>query len=301
MEINPRDEVAVRLVQLTKWYGPVRGIDGLTFDMKRGEVFGFLGPNGSGKTTAIRTMLGLIKPTSGSCLILGSKSVGRDIRVRNRIGYLPGIAATYDTYTARGYLRFIARMRKLVLDSEINKLAERFSLGLDQHIHDLSKGNRQKVSLIQAFMHKPELLLLDEPTSGLDPIVQREFEALLAETTKRGGSVLLSSHVLSEVEHLANRVAILNEGRAIAIDEITTLKSKARRQIELRFPRPVSLEDFDRVANIRDLSLHDGALRCFVTGSELELLRRAVELGVTEVRTDESSLEEIFMDLIGAR
>lgn len=294
-------EATVQLDELTKWYGPVRGIDRLTFNMYQGEVFGFLGPNGSGKTTAIRTMLGLIKPTSGSCLILGSKSVGRDIKVRNRIGYLPGIAATYDTYTARGYLRFIARMRRLDLENEINHLAARLDLGLDQHIHDLSKGNRQKVTLIQAFMHRPELLLLDEPTSGLDPIVQREFESLLNETIQRGGSVLLSSHVLSEVEHLADRVAILKEGRAIAIDEVATLKAQARRRIELQFQHPVPTSDFDRIANIKELSASDSSIRCIVTGSEHELLKRAVELGVTEVRSEESTLEEIFMDLIGAK
>ena len=299
--INQGTEATVKLSELTKWYGPIRGIDRLSFEMYRGEVFGFLGPNGSGKTTAMRSMLGLIKPTSGSCLILGSKSVGRDVKVRNRIGYLPGIAATYDTYTARGYLNFIARMRRLDLAQEINELAARLDLGLDQHIHDLSKGNRQKVSLVQAFMHKPELLLLDEPTSGLDPIVQREFEALLAEVTQRGGSVLLSSHVLSEVEHLADRVAILKEGRALVIDEISALKAQARRCIELQFENPVRTSNFERIENIRELSASGSSIRCIVTGSEYALLKRAVELGVIEVRSEESTLEEIFMDLIGAK
>jgi len=269
--------------------------------MYPGEVFGFLGPNGSGKTTAIRTLLGLITATSGRCSVLGSVSVARDVKVRNRIGYLPGIAAVYEKYTALGYLRFIARMRRLDLERAIQGYAERLDLDLNQRIHDLSKGNRQKVSLIQAFAHKPELLLLDEPTSGLDPLVQREFEAMLNEVKASGGSDLLSSHILSEVERLADRVAILDQGRAIAIDEIARLKASARRHIELHFTSPVSPADFAGLANISDIQSQDSSIRCVAIGSEYELLKRAVALGVTEVRSEESSLEDIFLDLIKRR
>ena len=293
--------IAVSLNKLTKNYGTTRGITEISFDVNHGEVMGFLGPNGAGKTTAIRTLLGLIKATSGNATILGVNALVPNVELRRKIGYLPGIAATYDRFTARGYLRFIARMRQLDLDKAIARYAKRLDLDLDDHIHDLSKGNRQKVSVIQAFMHSPEVFFLDEPTSGLDPLVQQEFEVMLNETRNRGGAVILSSHVLSEIEHLANRIAIIDKGRIVVVDEIATLKAKARRKIELFFDKPIHNSDFLRVPNIKEIQAMDGSLTCVVTGSENELLKRAVELGVNQVRTEDSSLEEIFLGLVGSK
>ena len=294
-------KIAVSLNKLSKNYGSTRGIFEVTFDVYAGEVMGFLGPNGAGKTTAIRTLLGLIKATSGAATILGKNALIPNVELRRKIGYLPGIAATYDRYTALGYLDFIARMRGLELEAEIRKLARRLDLDINEHIHDLSKGNRQKVSVIQAFMHSPEVLFLDEPTSGLDPLVQREFEKILDETRDRGAAIVLSSHVLSEVEHLANRIAIIDRGEIVIVDEISTLKAKARRRIDLFFDSKIQREDFNKVPNIKEIEVKDGSLHCVVTGSEHELLKRAVELGVNEVRTQESSLEEIFLGLVSAK
>ncbi len=293
--------VAISLEKLTKNYGSTRGITEVTFDVNAGEVMGFLGPNGAGKTTAIRTLLGLIKATSGNATILGKNALVPNIELRRKIGYLPGIAATYDRYSALKYLDFLAHMRGLELESEIRTLARRLDLDINEHIHDLSKGNRQKVSVIQAFMHSPEVLFLDEPTSGLDPLVQREFEKILDEARDRGAAIILSSHVLSEVEHLADRIAIINQGAIVIVDEISTLKSKARRRIDLFFDKKISKNDFSKVPNIKEIEVEDGSLHCVVTGSEHELLKRAVELGVSEVRTQESSLEEIFLDLVGSK
>jgi len=293
--------VAISLEKLTKNYGSTRGITEVTFDVNAGEVMGFLGPNGAGKTTAIRTLLGLIKATSGNATILGKNALVPNIELRRKIGYLPGIAATYDRYSALKYLDFLAHMRGLELESEIRSLARRLDLDINEHIHDLSKGNRQKVSVIQAFMHSPEVLFLDEPTSGLDPLVQREFEKILDEARDRGAAIILSSHVLSEVEHLADRIAIINKGAIVIVDEISTLKSKARRRIDLFFDKEISKNDFSKVPNIKEIEVEDGSLHCVVTGSEHELLKRAVELGVSEVRTQESSLEEIFLDLVGSK
>jgi ABC-2 type transport system ATP-binding protein len=293
--------VAISLEKLTKNYGSTRGITEVTFDVNAGEVMGFLGPNGAGKTTAIRTLLGLIKATSGNATILGKNALVPNIELRRKIGYLPGIAATYDRYSALKYLDFLAHMRGLELESEIRTLARRLNLDINEHIHDLSKGNRQKVSVIQAFMHSPEVLFLDEPTSGLDPLVQREFEKILDEARDRGAAIILSSHVLSEVEHLADRIAIINQGAIVIVDEISTLKSKARRRIDLFFDKEISKNDFSKVPNIKEIEVEDGSLHCVVTGSEHELLKRAVELGVSEVRTQESSLEEIFLDLVGSK
>ena len=294
-------KVAISLEKLTKNYGSTRGITEVTFDVNAGEVMGFLGPNGAGKTTAIRTLLGLIKATSGNATILGKNALVPNVELRRKIGYLPGIAATYDRYSALKYLDFLAHMRGLKLESEIRTLARRLDLDINEHIHDLSKGNRQKVSVIQAFMHSPEVLFLDEPTSGLDPLVQREFEKILDEARDRGAAIILSSHVLSEVEHLADRIAIINQGAIVIVDEISTLKSKARRRIDLFFDKKISKNDFSKVPNIKEIEVEDSSLHCVVTGSEHELLKRAVELGVSEVRTQESSLEEIFLDLVGSK
>jgi ABC-2 type transport system ATP-binding protein len=293
--------VAVSLEKLTKNYGTSRGICEVSFEVYAGEVMGFLGPNGAGKTTAIRTLLGLIKASSGKATILGVNALDSNVNLRRKIGYLPGIAATYDRYTALGYLDFIARMRGLELEGEIRTLARRLDLNITERIQDLSKGNRQKVSVIQAFMHSPDVLFLDEPTSGLDPLVQREFEKILDEARDRGAAVILSSHVLSEVEHLADRIAIIDQGSIVVVDEISTLKAKARRRIDLFFEKQITEGDFAKVPNIKEIEVVDGSLRCVVTGSEFELLKRAVDLGVTEVRTHESSLEEIFLGLVGAK
>jgi ABC-2 type transport system ATP-binding protein len=187
------------------------------------------------------------------------------------------------------------------LEGEIRTLARRLDLNITERIQDLSKGNRQKVSVIQAFMHSPDVLFLDEPTSGLDPLVQREFEKILDEARDRGAAVILSSHVLSEVEHLADRIAIIDQGSIVVVDEISTLKAKARRRIDLFFEKQIAEGDFAKVPNIKEIEVVDGSLRCVVTGSEFELLKRAVDLGVTEVRTHESSLEEIFLGLVGAK
>lgn len=293
--------ISVHLENLSKFYGKTVGIKEVSFDVHQGEVFGILGPNGAGKTTAIRTLLGLIRATSGSAMILGENALTPNTELRKRIGYLPGIAATYDRYTARGYLKFMAEMRGLTLDSRIESLARRMELELDTHIHDLSKGNRQKVSVVQAFMHNPDVLFLDEPTSGLDPIVQREFEKLLQETRSRGAAVILSSHVLSEVEHLADRIAIFFQGRILVVDEIAALKKRARHRIEFTFEHEVSPEKFGRFENVEEVTSEKERVSCVVIGSQRELLKRALELGAIEVRTQESTLEEIFLDLIGAQ
>ena len=291
----------VVLENLTKWYGKTLGINNVSFEVREGEVFGFLGPNGAGKTTTLRTLLGLIKPTSGRATILGQNALAGNSQLRKEIGYLPGISATYDRYRADKYLMFMAQMRRKNLSREIAELAERLKLDLTKHIHDQSKGNRQKVAVIQAFMHSPRVLLLDEPTSGLDPLIQREFEKLLNEVKARGACVILSSHVLSEVEHLADRVAVIDQGEILLVEEVQSLKSKARRRIELIFPRNVTASEFSNIQSLSEIEISREVLRCVVVGSEHELLQRAVNLGVIEIRTQEASLEEIFIDLVGAR
>jgi ABC-2 type transport system ATP-binding protein len=191
-------------------------------------------------------------------------------------------------------------MRGVNCDSKINEYAKRLNLDLYKHISDLSKGNRQKVGVIQAFMHQPEVLFLDEPTSGLDPIVQREFEAILDEAKARGAAVMLSSHVLSEVEHLADRVAIINEGKLIVVEKISVLKEKAPRTIDLYFNKEVDQSIFNQIQGIKDLQVKGGRASCTVIGSESQLLTVALNNGLESVRTHEPTLDEIFLSLVSA-
>ena len=291
---NPR----ISLTNLTKNYGKSRGIRDVSFEVFPGEVFGFLGPNGAGKTTTIRTLMGLIKATSGSASILGMNALESSPELRKRIGYLPGVFATYSNYTALQFLRFVARMRNVECDDLIFNYAERLRLDLHRHIHDLSKGNRQKVGVIYAFMHKPDVLFLDEPTSGLDPLVQREFERILNEAQARGASIILSSHVLSEVENLADRIAIINEGEIVVVEHISTLKEQAVRRIDLYFESAINANSFAGVAGLTEIVVDGEVAQCTVTGSERELLRAAVNHDVMTVHTHEPSLDEIFLTLV---
>jgi ABC-2 type transport system ATP-binding protein len=292
------NEPAIEFVGLTKFYGRQLGVADLTFAVDPGEVFGFLGPNGAGKTTAIRMLMGLLRITRGRASVLGQDVATASPSLRARMGYLPGAIAFYRHLTAGQYLAFAARMRDRDLDGRINELAERLNLDLRRHIHDLSRGNQQKVGVIQAFMHDPDVLILDEPTSGLDPLVQREFEGILDEATTRGAAVLLSSHVLSEVEQQADRVAILNEGHLLVVEHIDTLKGRALRTIDLMFPTDVPADAFRSLASVSSVEGTGRHLTCSVIGGENELLRTAVELGVETVRTQEPSLEDVFMSLV---
>jgi len=290
---------ALEFVDLTKYYGKDLGIDGVSFTVAQGETFGFLGPNGAGKTTTMRILLGLIKPTRGSASIL-SRNIAEGPPVRERVGYLPGTLELYENLTGREFLDFFARLRGRNCKKQIESLSNRFDLDLSRHIHDLSKGNRQKLGVVQAFMHEPDLLLLDEPTSGLDPLVQREFAELVRETTVRGGTLLLSSHVMSEVELLTDRVAIVNVGRLLLVERIIDLKARAVRSVELDFPVPIDKSKFEALTSVREVTVHRNRIICKVSGSENELLRVAVENNVQMVITREPDLNEIFLSLISS-
>ncbi|NBW91448.1 MAG: ABC transporter ATP-binding protein [Actinobacteria bacterium] len=289
---------AVSLRKLTKSYGKNRGIVDISFDIYPGEVFGFLGPNGAGKSTAIRTLLGLISATSGTAEILGQDALKNSAELRAQVGYLPGALSLNSNYTAWELLHQFAKLRNIDCTASIQDLASRLKLDLHKKIGELSKGNRQKVGVIQAFMHLPKVLFLDEPTSGLDPLAQREFEKILDEVKARGGAVMLSSHVLSEVEHLADTVAVINDGKLLVVDRVANLKAKALRHLDLSFDSPVAVSVFDGIAAVKAIGSHGTTISCEVVGSEHEILKRAVEHGVVAVQSHEPSLEEIFLRLV---
>ena len=291
----------VEIRGLTKFYGDVVGIENLDLDIKAGEVVGFLGPNGAGKSTTIRTLLGLISATSGSATFEGADALTANPELRKNIGYLPGAPTYYNRYKAIDFLKMFAEIRGSNCDALILEYAKRLNLDLNKKIGELSKGNRQKVAVIQAFMHQPRILFLDEPTSGLDPLVQIEFEKILDEAKARGAAVLLSSHVMSEVEHLADRVAIINHGKLMVFEDIATLRARTIRKIDLHFAKTTSPDRFKSLPSVSEVDIHGKRITCTVIGSEHELLKVAVELGVENVKTHEASLEDIFLAEVGKK
>jgi ABC-2 type transport system ATP-binding protein len=293
---NGRAIVEVR--QATKRYGRHIGVEDVTLDVHAGEVLGLLGPNGSGKTTLLRLMLGLLNFSGGHISIFGRDVSAVGKAIRSRIGYLPGDLALYERQTVGEYLEFLSALRRLNLTGPIHSLCERFSLDQGRRIGDLSRGNKQKVAVVQAFMHSPDLLILDEPTSGLDPVVQREFELLVDETRRRGATIILSSHVMSEVERLADRVAVMREGQLVMVDDVAMLKSRFVRRIDLEFPFPVEPSLFSALPGVRDARATRKTLTCSVSGPESEVLKTAVGQGVISVRVHEPSLDQIFLDII---
>ena len=291
-------ESAIQTLELTKFYGRHRGIESLSFSVAAGEVFGFLGPNGSGKSTTIRILLDLLRPTAGQAVVLGLDPRRSSVELRRRIGYLPGDLAMYDQMTGRQICRYFASIRGLDTSAEVERLAERFQLDLDRPIKDYSTGNRQKVGLVQAFMHRPELLVLDEPTTGLDPLMQQEFYGLVGEAKEEGRTVFLSSHVLPEVEHVADRVAIVREGQIVVVEEIAVLKQRVVRRMELEFGEPVRIEDFSELASVRSADLSPGRRRLIlqIEGTVDAVIKEASEHQVLNLSSHDGDLEEIFLD-----
>jgi len=296
--MTPVSPVGISLDALTKRYGKDVGVDALTFDVHRGEVVGFLGPNGAGKSTAMRTLMGILKITSGSAQVLGVDVRGASPELRSPIGYLPGSPTFYNNLTAGDFLNFLANLRKVDCTSEIESLSNRLKLDLSKRIKSQSKGNRQKVGLIQALMHKPDVLILDEPTSALDPLVQHEFAELMTEARHRGVAVLLSSHVLSEVEHLADRVVIINEGKLLRVSDMETLQHRTVQAMVLSFASPVPVQTFLPVPGVRDAQARGNHITLNVNGPVTEVLRAAVAHGIIRIQTSEPSLEDIFYSIV---
>ncbi|NKY89587.1 ABC transporter ATP-binding protein [Nocardia veterana] len=287
---------AIEIRDLTKTYGARRGLTGLTLDVRAGEVFGYLGPNGAGKSTTIRLLLDLIRPTSGTATVLGLDPRHDGVEIRRRIGYLAGDFVVDGRQRVRDCLRFLADLRGGVPQHRIDDLASRLGLDQTSTIKSLSKGNRQKVGLVQAFMHTPELLILDEPTSGLDPLVQQTFLELVTEAAAGGQTVFMSSHIMDEVEAVADRIGILRDGHLVALDTVTDLRAAAARRIEIDFAAPVSIDEFRDLPGLIDPALDDTGttLRAGLTGTPDAILKAAARHTVTALHTTEAHLDEIF-------
>jgi ABC-2 type transport system ATP-binding protein len=291
---------AIETVGLTKFYGASRGIEDLDLRVEQGEVFGYLGPNGAGKTTTIRLLLDLIRPTRGRAAIAGLDTRADSVEVRRRTGYLPGELKVPPRETALGFLSYLARLRGGVERRAIDELADRLELELGRRIGDLSKGNKQKVGLVAAFVHDPELLILDEPTSGLDPLRQQDVLDLIRERAAAGRTVFLSSHELDQVEHVSERVGIVREGRLVAVEAIATLKQRALRRVEVRLAAPApGVERLRGVPGVRSFEAGDGVVRLDVEGSMDALVKELATLPVQTLTSAPPELDEIFRSYYG--
>ncbi len=286
---------AVLCEGLTKHFGAVRAVDDLSFTVELGEVVGFLGPNGAGKTTTIRVLLDLIRPTRGRVEVLGCDPRRGSAELRRRIGYVAGDLAMYNRLTGHELLSFLGALRGNANLQPARDLAARLDVPLDRPVGTLSRGNRQKIGLVQAFAHQPDLLVLDEPTSGLDPVSQRTFRVLVREATARGAAVLLSSHVLSEVQRVADRVAIVRAGRLVTIEPMRDLEAKALRVIEIRFGGPVDVAAFANVPGVRSVDIEGDLLRASVAGPVDALVKAAARFTVDSISGHEADLEDVFL------
>ena len=293
-------DVVIRTEALVKDYGTTRALDGLDLAIHRGEVFGFLGPNGAGKSTTIRILLDQLRPTAGRAEVFGRAPAVGGPALRARIGYLPGELAMDGRATSQQLLEHLARLRGGAGLAWVPELAERFGLDTSRSIRTLSKGNKQKVGVIQAFMHRPELLILDEPTSGLDPLLQHEFLTLVREAQADGATVFMSSHVLSEVEMVAGRVAIIRQGRIVDLDDVRTLRRHAGQQVSLTFDGSVEAGVFRDLPGVEDLEVQGGGdtttLTCVLRGEPDALLQAAAANRVLRWSAHDRELEDLFLD-----
>jgi ABC-2 type transport system ATP-binding protein len=286
----------IQTESLTKFYGKHRGIVDVDLEVNEGELFGFLGPNGAGKTTMIRTLLDHIRPTSGRATVFGIDTTADPVAIHARLGYLPGEFALYDRLTGGQTLEYFANLRGGVDRAYQRQLVERLDVDTSRRFREYSKGNKQKIGLIIAFQHRPDLLLLDEPTSGLDPLVQQQFYGMIREAKAEGRTAFLSSHILSEVEKTCDRVAIIRDGLLARVDRTEALRDLAHHQVELVFAAgPVPVAEFESLAGVSDLVVEDDRLRMRVSGSIAPVVRAAAKYELVDFISREPSLEETFL------
>ncbi len=289
-------DLAIQTESLLKNYGSVRALRGVDLEVRQGEIFGFLGPNGAGKTTTIRCLLDLIRPNGGTSRVLGLDPQKQSRQVRARSGYLPGEIRLDDSMTVEATLRHLNALRGGKADwGYTRRLAERLDLDLKIQNRNLSKGNKQKVGVVQALMHKPELLLLDEPTSGLDPLIQQEVLGLIRDAKRDGATVFFSSHIISEVEQVAERVGIIRQGVVVGVAETQALIKRALRRARIRFQKREQAHGLERIAGVKVLSSDGMTVYLQIEGEMDALIKALAKFPVAEFETERPSLEEVFL------
>ncbi|MBU7037396.1 MAG: ABC transporter ATP-binding protein [Theionarchaea archaeon] len=273
---------------LTKYYGKIRGVENLNFSIEKGEIFGFLGPNGAGKTTTIRTLLGFLKPTRGKALIFGENVEKEIVRIKEKTGYIPGEFALYGDLTARDLLKYFGTLRRNFDEKRLERLLEIFELPLDRKVKGYSRGMKQKLSIVQAFMHNPELIIMDEPTAGLDPLLQGKFYDFLREEKKEGKTMFISSHILTEVEKISDRVGIIRDGSLIALENVDSLKSKKGKVVKVKTAEKLTVRGIKT-------KLENGWTTFVVTKDMDEVIKELANYTIRDIEIGELSLEEIFL------
>ena len=294
------EDLPVRLTDVSKHFGRGIALDGVSLSLEPGEVFGYLGPNGAGKTTTIRVLLGMLRPTSGQAQVFGLDSWRQPVPVHRMLGYVPGESALYRRLTGRQHILYFDRLRRRDDGAAAAALADRLDLDLGRPAGTLSRGNRQKLAIVLALMSSPRLLVLDEPTSGLDPLVQQEFHALLDEHTHRGGTALFSSHVLGEVQRVADRIGVIRQGRLIAVERLAELRARSLHRVRARFVDPVSAADFAGIPGLTEVLIAEHSLSCSAPEQALDaLLKRVSAHTVVDFECAEADLEETFLSYYG--
>lgn len=290
------NEQMIVLNGLTKSYGKHRGIDNLSFTVQKGEIFGFIGPNGAGKSTTIRTLMGLIRPTKGKASIFGMDCQTKASIIARDLGYLPSEDSYYENMKVRELLQYTADLYGKNCDVKMHELSKRLNLDLSRKIADLSLGNRKKVGIVSALMTSPKLIIMDEPTSGLDPLIQQAFYEILKEENAKGTTIFLSSHVLSEVQKLCDRVAILKEGKLISIQSIRELRERGYKKITLTLKKPVP-RDFLLIPGVANYTESEDRLGSafMYNGGVAEIMEKLHQLSLADILMEEPSLEEIFL------
>jgi ABC-2 type transport system ATP-binding protein len=286
---------AIRTEALTKDYGGGHGLFGLDLEVTESEVFGYLGPNGAGKTTTIRLLMGLAHPTSGSASIFGLDCQAQAVEVKRHVGYVPGELPQYGPLRGREVIAYLGAMAGGVDEAHVKELSERLELDLNRRFREYSTGNKKKLALVIAFMNRPRLLILDEPTSGLDPLNQQEFYGMVGEAQRGGATVFLSSHVLSEVQHVCDRVGIIRQGRLVQVADLEVLHEIRMRRVEIEFAGDVPLDAIRAAAGVEDVVAEDHRVRCVVRGSFEPLLAAICRGQVVNLSSHEPSLEEMFL------
>ena len=284
----------IEINQLTKNYGKARGITDITFNVEEGEIFGFIGPNGAGKSTTIRTLLSLIYPTSGNAKIFGMDSVKYAPEIKKQIGYLPSEVFYYDNMKVIDLLEYSGSFYKKDCSKRIKELAEIMDLDLTKKMDDLSLGNKKKVGIVQGLLHEPKLLILDEPTSGLDPLMQLKFFELLEMENKKGATILFSSHILSEVQKLCNRVAIIKEGKLVTVEKISTLQENNYKKFKIDTKSAVGEDDFN-LTGVTNLEVKGHIVSFLFKGNINLVLKKIAEMDISNIWIEEPDLEEIFL------
>jgi len=292
-------EGVIQTEGLTKTYGRHRGIIDVDLTVNQAEIFGFLGPNGAGKTTTIRLLLDHIRPTAGRALVFGIETTADPVAIHRRLGYLPGEFSLYDQLTGGQTIEYFANLRGGVDPAFRQELIERLDLDPSRRYRQYSRGNKQKVALVAALQHKPELLILDEPTAGLDPLVQHAFFQLLGEAAREGRTVFLSSHIISEIERVCDRAAIIRDGRLVQVGTVEALRDLAVHQVELRFARPVASTEFEALEGVSQLSAEGEVVRMQVAGPIGPVIAVAGRHELVDVISRDPNLEDVFLAQYG--